>query len=163
MQDCSNCANVIRTGEDHVCKILNSTYLISNYPTQGVSCATWKQGQTQKLVKETKRDPLLSWINRFNKGKEKDESRDAPVIDEKSKLEALRKVEDALVDPNIKNKAYLLEIRKELKTTTETNVSTPVQPQVVSDNEINFKNSLGWLIAAALGAVLISLWLLKLI
>jgi hypothetical protein len=163
--DCSNCANVVN-GSSPVCRILNKIYPISDYPNQGLGCAAWTQGKAQRTVKETKRDPLLSWIGRFKGHKVKNIPQTVPVVEENSenKEKALKKVEDALLDPNTKNKAYLLGIREELKNpSVEPKPSVSVQPKETMENEINFKDSLGWLIAAALGAVLISLWLLKLI
>jgi hypothetical protein len=163
--DCSNCANVVN-GSSPVCRILNKVYPISDYPNQGLSCTAWTQGKAQRIVKDVKRDPLLSWIDRFKGNKVKDVSQIVPVVEENSenKKEALKKLEDALLDPDTKNKAYLLGIREELKKPiTDVQVSVPIQPQETLENEINVKNSLGWLIAAVLGGTLFSLWLLGLI
>jgi hypothetical protein len=155
--DCSNCANVVN-GSSPVCRILNKVYPISDYPNQGVNCVSWTQSKAQRTIKENKRDPLLSWIGKFKKTKEKV----APIIDEK-KQEVLKKIEDDLLNPDVKNKAYLLGIREELKNPIPTKTQDAIESQPVIETEVNFKNSLGWVIASVLGAVLISLWLLGLI
>jgi hypothetical protein len=163
--DCSNCGNVVN-GSSPVCKILNKIYPITDYPNQGSNCVSWTQGKAQRTVKETKRDPLLSWVGKFNRNRVKDVSQTIPVVEENSenKEEALKKINDALLDPNTKNKAYLLGIREELKKPIiDVHVSVPIQPQETLENEINVKNSLGWLVTAVFGGILISLWLLGLI
>jgi hypothetical protein len=157
MQDCSNCSNVVVSGQDHFCKINNSVYPISNYPDDGASCSTWNQGHTQKVTKEHSRDPLLSWINRFNKGKEKDESHNVPVIDEKE-----QKIIEAF---NNNAKDLGIEIPKATPSPVHQTYQTRTitQPETTLDGEVNVKNALGWIVAAILGGIIIGLWLLGLL
>jgi hypothetical protein len=130
MQDCSNCSNVVASGQGHFCKMGNNVYPISNYPEDGASCSTWTQGSAQKVEKEHSRDPLLSWLDR------------------KKNKSSIDSAEQKIIDAYDKNMGF-----------TET-------PQVnaskskFNDGEVDVKNALGWIIAAVLSGVLISLWLL---
>jgi hypothetical protein len=147
MNDCSNCNNSINANGSHACKVGNSTYLISDYPAQGVECSTWNQGKTQKLTKEVRsKDPLVSWLSKFKKTKEPDIVAVIPVGDE---------IEQKAIE-------YFDKHAKE----AGINIEKPQHQHVVNPvvyGEVNFKYALGWIVAAVFGGVLVSIWLLGLL
>ena len=152
MKDCSDCGNVQRAGQDsYACKMGNSTYLINNYPEDGKGCVAWKQGNTQKTLKKVNnRDPLLSWLNRANKERERQDSHDIqPTVVDKDEQKIIEAYD---------NNAKAVGLK-----TPEIPVQNYVPQQTISDGEVNVKNALGWLIAAVLTGVLIASWLLKLL
>jgi hypothetical protein len=151
MSDCSNCNKVVEvTPTSHVCNMGQKKYVISDYPLQGINCATWQQCKSTMMQnKQGRKDPFLSWISRNNKAMSS-----GPVVDE-----AERKILEAY-ERNMGTE------EKETPCYSTSVYSSPIQDQQEESSggsEINLKYASGWIVAAVFGGLLLSIWLLGLI
>jgi hypothetical protein len=131
MNDCSNCSKSIEvTPTSHVCSTEGKKYVISDYPAQGENCKTL--------------DPITNKHQVKVKSKSKD-----PLINfiNNRKQSKEPKVDDA---------------EKKIIAAYEANMGMPQQvyPVESSDQEINVRSALGWIVAAVLGGALVASWLI---